>query len=625
MQPRSTPAPVNQRTAPRLQLERLEDRTVPSTNPFDSSYFQQQMTDLLAQYQVPEASLSLLRGGELFTWTSSGTSSPTPDSVFRIGSISKSFAAAVTMNLVEDGHLGLDDPALAVLGYTPGQVISGDDPTQPGTTVGAALPPALFQITVRDLLSMSSGLPLEVPVTSTTFPGAGKSQVLYLQGSYAALAFAGGPPYAAPADVNQQINYYLYQVSAAFAANPVVYRGPDAVARQAAGDFVLLSPGRYYVYSDIGYAILGAITQSVITANYGIDYADYLQQYILDPMRIAPPTQPGQPVTNQAMVGLGHTLASQAYGTEVTYASYPDEPPQPNIFPNSTATTPPFYPTDPNRDAIRVAQPYGGDFFLESHFAEGGLVATPTALVRFFENLAGTLDGTVNDGPLTRGSVREMVKPPDGRLRDDLGPRAFFGLGIQVYPQTKTYNGGLAWFKNGDLPGNSAALYRYHDGTIWSAAFNIDVYGQGDTTQADDDENTFALQFRDLVEGAVYGPRVLTGLAGAAWTTRTGAAFPGRFRVSVVDVAGEPVYNVPVVFAAPASGPSGSFAGGATTAMVYTNRKGRAVAPRFFANNIAGNFVLSTQATLTFTDTGHTFSYQFTSNTIEFDLTSTPS
>src|SRR5262249_50103761 len=153
---------------------------------------------------------------------------------------------------------------------------TGHDPNNPGNTVQAALPKALFGITVRDLLDMSSGLPLTVPVSSTTFPSAANDQVIYLAGSYAALTFAGGPPDTAPADVNQQINYYLYQVSAAFAANPVVYHGPNAVNLQADGDVVLLTPGRYYLYSDTGYAILGAIDQAIISAHYGLSYADYL-------------------------------------------------------------------------------------------------------------------------------------------------------------------------------------------------------------------------------------------------------------------------------------------------------------------------------------------------------------
>ena len=52
---------------------------------------------------------------------SSGELAITPDTVFRIGSITKQFTAAAIMLLVEDGKLGLDDDIQSVLADYPAQ------------------------------------------------------------------------------------------------------------------------------------------------------------------------------------------------------------------------------------------------------------------------------------------------------------------------------------------------------------------------------------------------------------------------------------------------------------------------------------------------------------------------
>lgn len=62
----------------------------------------------------------------------------TPDTVFRIGSITKQFTAAAILKLAEAGSLSLDDPAIR---YLP------------------ELPPAWAPVTIRMLLNHSSGLP----------------------------------------------------------------------------------------------------------------------------------------------------------------------------------------------------------------------------------------------------------------------------------------------------------------------------------------------------------------------------------------------------------------------------------------------------------------------------------
>src|SRR5262245_29807579 len=247
-----------------LRLEELEPRFVPSTDPFASPTFQQQLNNLMVMSNVPQASLAVSRGGPIYTYTvtndnfyiSQGLPLPspvTPDSLFRIGSISKSFTAVAVMTLVQQNLLNLSDSALIQLGYQPGDTISGFNPTDPTQTVSATLPDQLFDINIADLMDMTSGLPLAVPVVSQTsldaqragFKVSEEDQVLYTWGSYAALAFNGQPPYVLPATSDQQMRYYWYEVSTEIAQ----------------GKFTLPTPGSVYEYSDTAYTILGNIVE----------------------------------------------------------------------------------------------------------------------------------------------------------------------------------------------------------------------------------------------------------------------------------------------------------------------------------------------------------------------------
>jgi CubicO group peptidase (beta-lactamase class C family) len=558
------------------RAEALEERSLPSADPFASPAFRQQFAALLGTFDVPQASLAAERDGQVFTYTTTNgnffsqrnlppPNPVTPDSLFRIGSITKSFTAVALMTLVQQGALNLADSALTDLGYKRGDTISGNDPTNPIKKVSALLPDQLFDISVADLMDMTSGLPLDVPVKSQTFPGAPDDQVVYSAGSYAALAFEAGPPYAAPATSDQQIHYYLYEV-----ANEIDN-----------GTFTLPTPGSVYEYSDTGYTILGNIVQRVAQNNFGLSYTDYLQQFVLGPMGIAAPPPAGSPVSNAAMVALGHTKADEAYPTEVHYYTYDTEPPRASVFPDPSQTVPPFYPTDSGGNAILVPEPYGGGFDLESHFGNGGLVATPTALVKFFTNLGDVLAGR-GSGPLTQQSVMRMVaEPPNG---EDLR-NSWYGLGWQVYdPGSVTATDPTLWFKSGALPGNSGQLYRNQDGTVWAAAFNSDVTQDGTGSTFPSRDTAFSSALRQLVDRAlaaaasgpsptefplgasVSGFTPVVNLRADGATVRIANPFPGftgEIRRAAGDLNGD---NVPdIVWAAgPGGGPEVKVFDGAT-------------------------------------------------------------
>jgi CubicO group peptidase (beta-lactamase class C family) len=104
------------------------------------------LAERAAEYKVPGAALAVSKGDEVFE-TATGLVNvatgveATPDSVFQIGSITKTFTSTLVMQLVEEGRIDLDTP---VWSYMP-EVHFGD-------------PDATVQITVRQLLTHTSGL-----------------------------------------------------------------------------------------------------------------------------------------------------------------------------------------------------------------------------------------------------------------------------------------------------------------------------------------------------------------------------------------------------------------------------------------------------------------------------------
>ena len=90
---------------------------LPGLEPFD-----QAMEDLLRKWEIPGASLAVARDGRLLLARGYGFADRDrklpvlADSVFRMGSISKTITAVAILRLVEDGRLGLDDKVLPLLG-----------------------------------------------------------------------------------------------------------------------------------------------------------------------------------------------------------------------------------------------------------------------------------------------------------------------------------------------------------------------------------------------------------------------------------------------------------------------------------------------------------------------------
>jgi CubicO group peptidase (beta-lactamase class C family) len=109
-----------------------------------SAKVDQAVTQLMHEQKIPGTSLAVIRDGRVIKATGYGLANVelnvpvTPQSIFQSGSIGKQFTAAAVMMLVEDGKVGLDD---SITKYFP------------------EAPPAWKPITIRHLLTHTSGLP----------------------------------------------------------------------------------------------------------------------------------------------------------------------------------------------------------------------------------------------------------------------------------------------------------------------------------------------------------------------------------------------------------------------------------------------------------------------------------
>ena len=98
----------------------------------------------MARQKIPGVAIAVVRGGEVLRQQGYGYANVelnvpvTADTIFQSGSMGKQFTAAAVMLLVQDGRLNLDDP---IARYFPGT------------------PPAFRAITVRHLLTHTSGIP----------------------------------------------------------------------------------------------------------------------------------------------------------------------------------------------------------------------------------------------------------------------------------------------------------------------------------------------------------------------------------------------------------------------------------------------------------------------------------
>ena len=253
--------------------------STPSLHPVD-----QLVTNFMAKYGIPGGAFGIVKDGRLVYVRGFGYANTQslelvqPDSLFRIASLSKSITAMAVLKLLEQGRIGLDQPAFAVLNY----------PTP--TYSGARVDPRLGSITIRHLLNHTGGW------NRNTAPNPD-----------------GGVGF------DPTVNW---TVQAAADMRTTAPATAETVVRWMIGKPLQFDPGTQYQYSNFGYTVLGRIIEKVTGTNYEQFVRSLLAQANITRMRIG-----------------GSRQADKLPG-EVTYYDYPGSPLTRSIFPQDTGQVP---------------------------------------------------------------------------------------------------------------------------------------------------------------------------------------------------------------------------------------------------------------------------------------------
>jgi N-acyl-D-amino-acid deacylase len=190
------------------------------------------MQELLTEHSIPGAAVAITDGGRLVYARGFGygdvaaREKVTPESLFRIASISKPVTSATVFRLIEQGKLTLDSKVFEIL-----------DKYEP-PAADAKVDPRLADITIRQLLQHSGGWDRD------------KS----FDAMFRALDFARTLKVPPPA-------------------------GPNEVIRNMMAQPLDFDPGVRQAYSNYGYCLLGRVIEKLT----GQSYEDAVRERILDP------------------------------------------------------------------------------------------------------------------------------------------------------------------------------------------------------------------------------------------------------------------------------------------------------------------------------------------------------
>ncbi|WP_407267845.1 serine hydrolase domain-containing protein [Radiobacillus sp. PE A8.2] len=212
--------------------------------------FEQYCQEIVEKFEIPGFSIGLAKDGQVFYENGFGYRDVenklplSPDTVFGIGSVTKSFTSIAIMQLQEAGKLNVNDP---VVKYLPEFKTPNEAYTK--------------QMTIHHFLTHSSGL----PALPTLFKALSKSI------AKDAMSEDDGQTKGDIGAVEQGAQEQQIESVDTF---------EELMADIAKQEFTLLgAPGTVFSYSNDGYALLGAIIERVS----GMTYEQYIKEYILDP------------------------------------------------------------------------------------------------------------------------------------------------------------------------------------------------------------------------------------------------------------------------------------------------------------------------------------------------------
>lgn len=294
---------------------------MPVTGTTSLTPFDQRFISLMKRWRIPGASVTIIRNGQIilahgYGWSDAQSRQPvSPNSLFRIGSVSKAVTAVTVLKLVQEGKVRLDDKAFMLLNDL--------------SPLNNRHNPAIYQITIRNLLQMASGWE-----TSTIDPMFG--------------------PWSMP--MLNQLNDYNNQLPPSC----------ETAARLMMGIPLRYRPGTQYSYSNINYCLLGLITNKASGNPYGWQtYQNFVQQTILAPIGIYD-------------MHIGDTLPQNRALNEVKYYTYPgftspDEEASPDLV----------------SELARIdGLPYSNSQILKKNYADGGWLASSMDLAKFLQGIS---------------------------------------------------------------------------------------------------------------------------------------------------------------------------------------------------------------------------------------------
>ena len=197
--------------------------------------FDELMEGFVRDNELPGAALAVAKDGRLvyarsFGYADVEKKQPVrPNSLFRIASISKSFTATATLQLVEQGKLSLDTPVFDLL------------PHKPHLAKGDSADPRLGQVTIAHLLRHQGGW-----------------------------------------DRKETIDPLFHAIEIASVLGKPPPATQDDVIRFMMGWKLDFEPGERYAYSNLGYCLLGRVIEQVSGRRYG----DYMVNNFLKPLGI---------------------------------------------------------------------------------------------------------------------------------------------------------------------------------------------------------------------------------------------------------------------------------------------------------------------------------------------------
>lgn len=227
----------------------IEAETIPSFTPINCNEisksnikFNQQFLEFMKTWKIPGASIAVMQDNKMilscgYGWANlEKRQSMRPDSLFRLGSISKTITAIAILKLVEQKKLTLDDKVFTVL--TNLKPLNKLKPN-----------PEIYKITIRNLLQMSSGWYTDRPNDDDPMFG----------------------PWS-----NEMLNQLNYQTPPSC----------ETAARMMMNIPLQFSPGTKFSYSNLNYCLLGLVINNQIKQNGSAAYELFIKQTLLSPLDI---------------------------------------------------------------------------------------------------------------------------------------------------------------------------------------------------------------------------------------------------------------------------------------------------------------------------------------------------